>query len=236
MATYLQLVQQTAEQSGTVPTIGDPATTAGATGRIKRICTWVSKAYEDIQLVSEDWRWLHADFTGSLTTSVQAYDAGALGITTRFRRWVPGPASDVVSTFSIYDPALGVSDETHLELVPWETFRKYYLFGEGQTKQGRPTKFSVAPDNRLYFHEIPDAGYTLRGVYYKSPQVLSSDTDIPEMPAAHHDLIVWRALMRLAIFDEAVDVLPAYERMYMNGLAMLKADQFPVVRLAGGFA
>jgi hypothetical protein len=162
---------------------------------------WVAEAWNDIQIARRDWFWMNTAFTGPTVASTASYAYTDMTGITRFSQWLFDPTGD--SGFTIYLTATGVTDERMLPFVPWETFRRVYRRAANSTTTGYPSVFSVSPDRKIYLWPIPDAVYTLQGVYKKSPQVLSADADTPEMPTEFHDLIWMRAWKTAEIYDES---------------------------------
>lgn len=235
MSTYLQLCKDTARESGTVAESNVPETVIGQTGRFERIVYWVRDAYSDVQTQHAEWRWLEADFTGQTTVAVREYDPAALGISSRFSRWIHD-VNRRRSHFSIYDPMIGQSDESTLPFVPWETFRLIYMVGSSATEQRKPSCVTVTPDDRLAFYPIPDATYTVRGRYRKSPQILVGDDDIPEMPEEFHQMIKWKALLLLGNYDEAQGQMGNWQREYLALMGRLQLSQLPQMTVGGPLA
>lgn len=231
MSTYLTLCQETAKDSGTISTIGDPATTAGQTGRLLRITGWVRDAYNDIQRLSKTWRWMEDDFSGETVASVQEYDAAALGID-RFSSWV-FDQGDLGSVVSIYKTADGQTDEGFLSFMDWSVFRRTAMIGTRAAETGKPVCFTVDRANKLRLWPTPDDAYTIRGSYMKSPQVLAADADIPEMPAEFHDLIKWTALIKLAVYDEAFEQIGAWKAEEGRLLSQLRTSQLSRTQING---
>lgn len=235
MSTFLQLVQAVAQESGTVPNVGDPLTLVGQGGRMSRIIGWVRDAYEQIQTHERDWLWLAADFEGSATAGTRASDSGALGIATRFSEWKTRD-NDGHGTFTIQDPSLGRADEMPLGEVEYAYFRRQYTVGSAAEDTGRPVRFAIDPLNRVALYPLPDKAYTLRGQYRKAPQVLSVDGDIPEMPQEFHDAIKWRALIQLGVFDENPVQTPAWQAEFNRLFERLRTMQMPEITTGGPLA
>jgi hypothetical protein len=198
VATFLQLCQRVARDSGTVS--GDrPTTVVAQTGRLGDIVRWTNDAWNDIQRSRREWRWMRTEFSGSLANGTQRYTSTALGIATRFGDWVCEGEDE--ARWSLYLTATGVSDEGPLAFLDWDTFYRTQLRGTPPTSS-KPRFFSIDDAKQLVFSPIPDAIYTLRGLYKKSAQTLSVDADTPEMPEDFHRLIVFEALKKLGTFDE----------------------------------
>lgn len=225
MSTFLELCQEVAEDSGTIPTIGDPSTTVGQTGRLLRIVNWVKRAHNDVQRLERSWRWMEADFSGNVIAAQQAYAPAEMGIS-RFGHWIFKDEAGG-NTFTFYTTADGQAGEGTLDLLPWDEFRRDFMVGSNATETGKPAYLTVNPSNQLVLWPIPDATGTLRGRYKKGLQTLSADSDTPEMPEEFHAVIKWRALMYMATFDEAMEQFPLFDLAYNQALDQLRADQLP---------
>lgn len=236
MATFVELVQDLARESGTEPNIGDPATLSGVTGRKLRMKHFVADAWREIQRIQDNWRWMYAQFSDTTISGTRDYDASAMGLTpARFSRWAIFDEEGQPCITS-YLTANGQDEEAFLTYAPWAEFYRTYLVGEAASKTGKPQVVTVDPNRSLQFYPIPDDSYTIRGRYYKAPQVLSDDSDTPECPAEYHDAIKWLALVQLAVFDENREQLPAWQNKYMAELTNLRNGQLPPINMAGPLA
>jgi len=236
--TFLQLCQAIARDSGTIPNLPAPSTTASQTGRLLRVVNWTSEAYGDIQRKRKDWLWLRNEFSGNTIAATQRYAAAAMGITDRFGHWVF--ESDTgewgKESMSCYLTATGRSDETRLHFKPWREFRDIYLFGNNADDTGKPTYFTVDPQQKIVLWPIPDADYTVRGEYFKSPQILAVDGDIPEMPVAYHEAIKWQGLLLLGTFDEAAEQMQVWQAFLAAHYKGLIRDHTPRLEFSGPLA
>ena len=231
MSTFLELCQDVARESGTFPTIGEPATTAGATNRALRVVNWTRTAYNQIQRARREWRWLRTDFSGTTTAGLQTYGPAAMGIDSRFGRWVHFGENERAA-FTVYLTATGQADERFMEYIEWEDFRNSVLFGGAASTTGYPQYISVNDQRELVLYPTPDDAYTLKGRYVKGLQTLSADADVPEMPEQFHEAIVWKALMLLGQFDEAFNQDPLWRMNYNEVFDALIHDQLPDVLTA----
>lgn len=229
MATFLDLCNSLARESGTVA--GDPpmSSVVAQTGRRGLIVGWIQRAWRDIQLYKPNWQWMRAELEATTTPGVDRYTGAQLG-QPPLRRWVYQEGSE--SGVTIYLETAGRDDEGHLWFVPWDHFRRTLLVGP-QTP-GRPTFFSIAPSNEIVLSPNPDAVYRIRAEYQKSPQALVANTDVPSLPEAHHD-VIWRAaLLYLAAYDENGGVQPQLHQIDLSSaLSRLYADETPALTFAG---
>lgn len=228
--TYLELVQMTVQQSGTVQGI-KPDTVIGKVDRLKQFVDFVAEAYIDIQNAHRMWRWLQSYFTEETVAGTRFYsgtaitDEIALSTVDRFSQWgFKEDGSDM--SLSIYKTADGNNGEGPLRWLDWDRFYQTQL--RGPQTPGKPIFYSVADDNRLALSPIPDDAYTIRGKYRKSPQKLVFDTDVPEMPAEFHTVIKDAALCYIEAFDEGPRI-PIYRLRMLPNWSMLEMHQLPKV-------
>lgn len=234
MATFLALCQQVASDSGTIDGNSTlPTAVIGQTGRLAKIVRWTNQAWRSIQNAHGSWRWMQAEFSsGNVASGTRAYSGSDLGLT-RHAEWAYSGRADE-NRFTLYPTADGVAQEGQLEFVDYRDF--YTRFMRGPQTNARPTYFTINPENKIALHPIPDAAYTIRGIYRKTPQDLTANDDEPEMPARFHDLIVDAALVSLGIYDEAVAQIPLWRLRQIVRFSELETDQLPRITLAGALA
>jgi len=237
---FLQIVQRLRQEADmTAASATSPTTVVNQTGRLKSLVDWSAEAYNDIQRISTDWRWLRSRFTLSVTSGTDnyAYTAATDEVSgapiTRFRRWIPSDEYGD-SNVSAYLAATGVSAEQYLAYLDWPSFRALYKFGT-QTN-APPVDFTINPADEIQFGPKPNATYTVRGEYQKSSQTLAADADIPEMPTDYHMLIVWFALKSYAAAVAAPEVWTRANEAARPLLTGLHRNQLPVLRFGGPLA
>lgn len=197
MSTFIQLVNDVGRESGTMgqQTLG---TVTGATGRWLKVVGWTRQAWEMIQRDRTDWTFTRKTFSAPLTIGQDRYSAAQLGITD-FGSW--RRANENHPRMSLYDPAIGRSDEAWLTRMDYESWADSYDIGI--TDNNRPTVYTIDDERKLCVGSPPDKAYVLRGSYRRSIQSLTADVDEPFISPDHHQIIVWRALMLLGDDDEA---------------------------------
>ena len=214
--TFLELCQAVALYSGT----GDgtkPVTVAGQIGRSALIVNWVQDAWTELQYSRNAWGFQRADFTSELIADQAVYSAADLAITDH-AQWVHK------GIFTIYNEA-EQSGESLLVWIDYAEWKQNY--DRGTPTDQKPSVIAVSPNNELCFGPTPDATltYVVRGQYIKAPQELVVDSDEPIMPSRFHKIIMWRALMSLAEFDEANVHMVTARARYKELLYALERDQ-----------
>lgn len=213
---FLTICNEVARESGTVTTrpganIIDVAT---ATGRQAKIVGWVRMAWVMIQTArSEPWPWMIGEFSKSMVIGQSRYVGGAGGFALpRFSRFVVDRQTqdETYLPFSIYDPAIGVADEcaiTRCDLSFWKQ-----TYSRGVQTNSRPTEYAIDRNGDLLIGRAPDKAFTIKGEYVKAPQRLAANGDIPEIPEAYEDIILYRALELLGEHDEAANQIATARR------------------------
>lgn len=231
MATFLELVQRAAGESGTFQGFSSITTTVGQTGRKANLIYWVRQGYVDIQLARPGWLWMQGEFEGVTAAGTQRYSGATLTGGSRFSGWTYKSAYGKDSGFSIYPDGVQ-AEEGPLSYLTWNDFHRLRLRGAAASMQDKPFEVTITPQLELALFPIPDAVYRVRGLYRKTPQLLAADADVPEMPAEHHDLIWQTALVRLAISEESQQAAP-FEAMRKMGMNNLMRDQLPRMTVGG---
>lgn len=216
---YLQLAQRLAVEAGSGANI---STVVAASGEAGRMANWISAAWDDLQLERPDWYWMRAEFSFPTVASDYKYSSTDAGIADRFGIWD-------IDSMRAYQT--NKNDELGLSWMAYDDFRSAYLIGP-QT-QSRPLIVSVDPAMNLLFGPIPNLVYTITGEYYKAPQTLAVDDDVPELPAQYHMAIVYRALMLYARYEAAAEIYSDAEMNYKRFLRRIELNQLPTVEVAG---
>ena len=227
MATYLELVKDLARESGTAGGPDAITTVSGLSGRPAKLANWIKQAYINIQISERDWGWLTATFTAPLIPGTAVYTAASFALT-RFAAW--SSDRDGYYPFSIYDPAIGLSDERELPQITHEQWRARWGRGDQSSPYwNTPVEWAISPRKELEFGPYPDGAYVIRGQYQKGPQELVNNTDVPEMPERFHQLIVWEGLRLMMLHDGAYDeaAFPTIEVARLRHL--LDLDQLPEI-------
>jgi hypothetical protein len=211
---FLQLAQRVRQEAGIS---GDgPVSVANQTGEMKRVVDWTAEAWRKIQEYRTDWRWMRDTATTTTVSGTNRYSpTGAspnFGLT-RWGRWI-------VTSFYITDPS---GQNRELVYMPYADFRRRFLVLAPSTAM--PTHVTEAPNGDIILGPTPDAVYPLVGDYYKSIQELTQDSDTPEMPAAHHAAIIYRALMMYARYEAAAEIYQDASNNFEEEMSRLERDQ-----------
>lgn len=220
---FLELVNSTRENCGVPGTI---ATVAGATNESLLLINWVRQALKEIEQDRPDWEWMRKPFSFNTVVAKQSYSAATdIGLAD-FGYWRN-------NSFRIYLTSAGVANEIILDQYEYNLFRDYYLLGSRKLAYARPAAIAVSPDRSLVLGLAPSDIYTVSGEYFRVPQVLSADTDIPDMPERYHMAIVYKAMVKYGNYWAAPEQTQAGASQLSALMNTMAADQTPTVFLGG---
>lgn len=210
---FLEIVKRAWVESGQS---GDgPASVTGMSGHQQRFVNWVRNAWSDIQRSHEEWSFLKAVAEFSL---------------------VPAQESVIIASMGVYDLKIPLKvfiliggQWSELGLVVSSSASSDYLRLNKQS--GRPC-IAYFSNGVLSFDTIPDAAYSLRVHYRKTPQELSANTDIPLCESMYHMAIVWGAVKRYAQSDEDQSLFNAANAEYRRCTVEMLNDLTPKIAFA----
>lgn len=115
-----------------------------------------------------------------------------------------------------------------LEYYPWKRWVEIYEMNQVST--ARPYAFTCTPDGLYDFYPRPDIDYTLHLSYSSDPTSLSAYDDTPSgIPERYEDMIMWRALMFYAEFDESPGVLSKASKRYYKYKDRMEKNEMPLI-------
>lgn len=201
--TFLDIVQRAYRESGIGGSTG-PVTTIAQTGRNGDFVTWAKTAFEDIQNLRDNWNFAWTTGAFTLTADKDSYDPVLdFGITAGVAEWVREGAY-------IYRPASGLSSRLWLGYLEWARFRELPV----PPVPGFANVFSVQPDGQVRYYPKPEQTYTVVHEYYRNPQALTVDADVPRIPERFHMAIVWKTVMHYATFNKDFTLHDTAEEKY----------------------
>jgi hypothetical protein len=211
-----QTVRSLAGIQGTGPT-----SVVDAQGIEAVIVQFVKDANIDIQNLRDDFEFMEA--SSSFTTVV--------GQDTYTRTALFTPASPDVNKFKI--GSFVVTDLTgkkhyllHYEFL--EEMERLYL---NDITQGIPRYVGITADRSLYIKQTPDNNYVITYKYYRNPQILSANADIPWIPEAYHMLLVYKALEKVAVYLSQPEIYRGYATEAARAQAQLMRLSVPKKRI-----
>lgn len=217
--TFLELCQELVFELG-IGNGSGPNSVESQQGELKNVVRWIRDA--DLWICNnwKDWKFLWFEYSGILGTN-------ELSALNRFAPAPNSPAGLLVRRWdkeSMWLEKQSASAQP-LAYVEWRNFRKVYDVARNVTRTGKPTTFTIRPDNTIQLYPIPDTTYTMSGEGWRRPAPLRLNNDTPLMPSEYHRLIVCRAAIMYGNREDAPEVISGMEAEYDNLLPMLQSDQ-----------
>jgi len=178
-------------------------TVIGQIGELARVVGWISQANADIQSLYFDWKFLWSANAFDTVAGVSSY----------------APPSDC--HFYERDRAR-IANVRGVSVVEHELWEGY---DDGVT--GQPHTIILMPDGGIQLYPAPDEVYSVSLPYYRAPQILRENNDIPWIPEAYHDLIWMRAIIKYGYYEAAPEMLQRVQAEYPARLASLESNQLP---------
>jgi hypothetical protein len=140
-------------------------------------------------------------------------------------------------SFRSYLKSAGVGTEVILsQYYDFSQFRDFYLLGSRKLVTARPLYITIYPnDFSLMLGFTPNDVYYVHGEYYRTPHIMSADTDTPLFPAQFHMAIVYRAMEKYGLFEAASEQITAGKQFYSSYLNKMEAAYLPQIMSTGGF-
>jgi hypothetical protein len=228
LSTFLQLCADLARESGAIGSA--PASVVAQTGRQEKAAAWIRDAWTQIQLDRPDYTFLRKSMAGHLQIGVQGYTPVALGITD-FGRWIAETPEYAPITFH------NGASEVELKYKNYPAWRRSYGVGFAAPNSA-PVNWTVDPGsfvsaNALLVGPPPDQNYQIFMDYMRAPQILAANDDVPIIPDAYQQIIVWRAIMNLCGSDEAAEAYQFAKLRHDALLVNLERDFLPSFELGG---
>lgn len=213
---FLQLCQDLVSELGLAGGTG-PTTVVGQTGELRNVVRWIAQATLDIESQWLDWRWLHVEYLGVIPVSSRTPTPPNNPPGLQIRKW--DRDSFVLNANSTAAKPL-IYEE-------WATFRKVRRIGSAGLSVDEPVIITVKPDGTLECYPTANATYPISGEGWRRPVVMSTDTEVPGIPAEYHRLIVATAGIKYANREDAPEIIMGSEAEYTAALEKLERDQAP---------
>jgi hypothetical protein len=208
--TFLEIVRAERLLSGMQGT--GPSTVVDAQGIEELLVRFARDAYVDIQNLREEWDFLVAK--DSFNTVVGQTEYSLLNI---FGTSTPDFKKYNVDSFIITDAN---GKKVYLENISRESMEAISM---NNTNEKIPSKFAVDEMNAyLILDPIPDNLYTIAFRLWRNPEILLTDTQVPSIPPAFHQLIVYKAIEKLSVYLTSPELFTNYaaETAKMQGQLM----------------
>jgi len=189
-----------------------PLTVTGVTGYEATLVAFVKDAWLDIQNYREEWNFLKKSDSFFTAASKDTYTVSdILGPTNDFKKWDKDSLviTDAGRKYQLKRIDLGKLEEVYLNSI----------------KESRPTVFAIDTSDSIVLKNIPGLMYNVDLKYWREPQILVADADVPLCKSSFHNLIVYKALEKAAIYLSSPEIYRNYSVEAARMLAqMMRVD------------
>jgi hypothetical protein len=215
MADYITLVKRTWLNCGLSGS--PPPSVEDAHSMHGRVVSWVREANAYVQQLYWNWSFLWKMHPTQLKVGQATYTAKELGIEDFHR----------LARLSLTTDATPVTNN-------WVGIRKGICDFDPLTDinpdLGLPQAVVITKDGRWVFDRAPDVPYWLMFEYYRVPQELEQNFDEPLIPKEWQHIIIHRAKMLYAMYDESASDLASAQQEYKSTLTRMEAALLPPIR------
>lgn len=213
---YLEICQAVRSRIGLHGT--GPSTVVSPTDVEKDIVDAVHDAWVDIQNYRDEWDWMRV--TTTFNTVAQKTNYTTVDIA--------GP-SNRVSHF-IKDSLYAYKNSKYelLTYLDENLFEYRHINDDDDTA---PSEYTINRNDQSIEINSPDAVYPMQVDYYKTPQLLTDNTDTPEMPVRWHLLIVYLAIQKLSSSIASASSGQEFAQAYAVMLGQLMRSQLKKKRV-----
>jgi len=222
MPTFLRLCQDLRRECSVAG--NGPLAVTGQINEYARLIEWIQLAHQEIQAKFYDWGFLWAE--GSFST---VQDQGSYRLTDSGSMGGAGNVIENLAKLAKYNPESGmtgpkiwINGTQQLAYIRWSDYDNARYTGSG-----KPCAVTIKPNGDFLLLPAPDAVYPITFEYYQTPQVLVLDADIPRMPERYQHVIVARAMVFYANYENAPEIKNDGLERYKEAIDQLEADQLP---------
>ncbi len=193
------------------------------TGINREIAQIVSDCWVDIQKYRKDWLFMWKELSFITEVGREYYDTDYL---------FPTPGTSDLGYFKLVDyrTSMYAVDPDDLKtrsvtFVEYEQFRHSF---RNESSTGSPRWWTYHPASyEIQVQGTPDKLYALTSDYYRLPQVLTENVDVPHILSKWHDLIVYKALSDFGAAKSIHGISSKFEMKYAVELGELMREQAP---------
>jgi len=185
-----------------------PTTVASQTGELQDIVQYITDADMQVKREFQDWNFMWTSTTDTSSVGSNNLTTGSpsdLGVWNR---------EGIVYNYD--------TDDWHeMEYVEWDEYKDMYKFGTHSN--GPPELFTIMPDKTIQIYPPAESSKNIYLEYWKKPEEMTADSDVSDIPAEFHRIIIVRAKMYYAAHEDAPEVMVDASAEYITLLDALSA-------------
>lgn len=159
----------------------------------------VQEGWLDIQNAREEWDFLWSEFSFNTQVGIKLYNEFPADYKNQSRR----------NYIDLTDPDGVVTSAAFVDYDQWVEPRSV-------VQNGRPTVYTIKPDDQIEFRSGTDKVYTITGEYYRQPVELVANTDTPNIDLSLHRIIIYQALITNSEFYTLLQDYSLYDKRYKD--------------------
>lgn len=179
--TYLELCHRLRDEVG-----GDgrgPVTVVNQRDEYRRVVNWIRDAWLEIQGWRPDWQWAMERASLPVEADQQEVD----------------PPEDM----ACWDSESVRFDGRRLAVMGWRDFSRLAKATRGDV----PTRITAPIGGTLLLDRAPASPGELKFDYWRTPQRLEKDDDVPRLPEQYHMLIVYQAAIQMGYYIGSAELI-----------------------------
>lgn len=196
-----------------------PTSVVGASGIEAVIVQFVKEAYVDIQNTRNNFDFLQKSKTFSTTIGKDNYTLSDIFVSN------PDLKSFKKDSFLITDEN---GNKKYLYERDKEDLEYKYL---NSTTRDLPNELAIEADKSLTLKPISDGVYAVSFKYYRKPQILATDAEVPLMPEEFHQLIVFKAVEKISIYLSQPEIYRGYATEASKLMGQMMREQVQPMRV-----
>lgn len=195
-----------------------PSSVTGASGIEAVIVQFVKEGFVDIQNLRPNFNFMKKTKTFTTTIGKSNYTLSDIFVSGADLK------SYKMDSFLITD---GNGQKRYLVERDDEVLQRLYL---NDVTQNLPGYVAIESDKSLTLKPTPDGVYTVSFDYYRTPQILATDAEIPILPVEFHQLIVYKAVEKLAVYLTNPEVYSGYSTEAMRMVGQVMRQEIPPMK------
>jgi hypothetical protein len=213
MSTFLELVQDLHSESGAAGVA--PTSVSGQTGEAKRLVDWIRRADLKVKRLWENWKFMRTTYSQATTDTINTLPKPA-----GLKFWDVSPEKNTFRCVYV-----GETEDSLIETVEYDEVKDEIL----DTDPGEPSRIIIMPDNSLLIEPTPNGAHTIKADYYQTAEStkLVNNDDVSIIPEEFHDVILARAMIFYANYENAPEIKTQGTELYTEVLARLENSQLP---------
>jgi len=208
--TFLELCQALRREVGAAGT--GPANVEAQTGEYARLVEYIRNEWVRIQERHQQWNF--------------AWSEGTLDVDPAFRDY------DLPTDVAVVDHDTLYLGDTHLNVIDWRQFREDFRNPSGSEIR----RVAFDPSGKIHLESLPKAPGTVTFEYWKEPQRLVDNNDVPRAPSVYHMAIVYAAMIQYGLYENAPEVVQQAQNNYAGVYQEMVNRELPGVKIQGPLA